>query len=110
MTGADVPERGESYGAEVWARIQPKLEAPEMQPWPRRLAAFFTWPRLATAGALATLLVAAFVAGRYWAAPAPAHRARSRAKRRPRPLPFANASCSSPSASISTDRRWCWPS
>jgi len=70
MTSADVPERGESYGAEVWARIQPQLDAPEVQPWTRRLAAFFTWPRLATAGALATLLVAAFVAGRYWVPPA----------------------------------------
>jgi len=71
MTGADVPERGASYGAEVWARIQPQLDALEMQPWPRRLAAFFTWPRVAAAGALATLLVAAFVAGRHFAPPAP---------------------------------------
>lgn len=70
MTGSEMPERSESYGAEVWARIQPKLEAQEMQPWTRRVSAFFTWPRLAAAGALATLLVAAFVAGRYWAAPA----------------------------------------
>jgi len=70
VTGADAPERSESYGAEVWARIQPRLDAPETQPWPRRLAGLFTWPRLATAGALATLLMAAFVAGRHWAPPA----------------------------------------
>ena len=79
MSDQDVPERGESYGAEVWARIQPKLEAPAMPPWPRRLTAFFTWPRLVTAGALASLLVAAFVAGRYWAGPAPTAPARAEA-------------------------------
>ena len=70
MAAVDVPERGESYGAEVWARIQPRLDAPESSSWSSRLAAFFTWPRLAAAGALATLLVAAFVAGRSSAPPA----------------------------------------
>jgi len=85
MTGADVPERGESYGAEVWARIRPQLDAPEIQPWPRRLAEFFTWPRLATAGALATLLVAAFVAGRYGAPPAAPPEAPVRADATPAP-------------------------
>jgi hypothetical protein len=83
MTGADVPDRGESYGAEVWARIQPKLEEDLSRRdfgWRARLgenlsgrgvlAASFTWPRMVAAGALATLLMAAFVAGRYWAPPA----------------------------------------
>jgi hypothetical protein len=84
MTAADVPERGESYGAQVWAGIQPRLATPEAHAWPRRVAAFFTWPRLATAGALATLLVAAFVAGRYWAAPA-APSAPARAEAAPAP-------------------------
>lgn len=70
MNGADVPERGESYGAEVWSRIQPRLEAPAAPTLAGRIAAFFTVPRLALAGGLATLLVAAFVAGRYVAPPA----------------------------------------
>jgi hypothetical protein len=82
MTGADVPERGESYGAEVWARIQPKLEenlSRRGSGWRARLhenlsgsglLTLFTWPRLAAAGALATLLVAAFLAGRYYPTPA----------------------------------------
>jgi hypothetical protein len=75
MTGVDVPERGESYGAEVWARIQPrldqqKLDQPETSSWAQPLGAFFTWPRLAAAGALATIVLAAFLAGRYVGAPA----------------------------------------
>lgn len=65
LTAAEVPERGEDYGAQVWARIAPRLE--------RRPAAWrerwrlpgLTWPRLAMAGSLAVIVVAAFVAGRY---------------------------------------------
>ena len=58
------PERGEGYGREVYARLLPKLE----QQQPAR--AGFDWrnwfrvPALATAGALASLLVVAFMAGR----------------------------------------------
>ena len=59
-----VPERDDSYGREVWARLQPALEAERARKasWFR---GWFTLPRLAMAGALATLLIAAFVAGRY---------------------------------------------
>lgn len=64
MTAIEVPERDESYGAQVWARIQPRLDVPETPWWKQQVSAFFTWPRLVTAGALAVLLVAAFVAGR----------------------------------------------
>jgi hypothetical protein len=60
-----IPERGESYGAEVWARLQPRLEAERRRRgWWHPIAAAMTWPRLAMGGAVAMLLVAAFVAGR----------------------------------------------
>jgi len=72
IESAEVPERGESYGAEVWARLQPRLEA-ERQPrgwWPSTVAAL-TWPRLAMGGAIAALLLAAFIAGRRSVVPTP---------------------------------------
>jgi hypothetical protein len=67
-----IPERGESYGAEVWARLQPRLaaERPRLRWW-ESIAAAATWPRLAMGGAVAALLVAAFVAGRSSVQPAP---------------------------------------
>lgn len=57
-----VPEPPEAYGAEVWDRLRPRLPAPSPPWWevwlpPRR------W---ALAGAMAALLVGAFLAGRYW--------------------------------------------
>lgn len=77
----DLPERGDQYGLEVWQRIRHKLPAPggrgpwsELdQPW------WMTWfrgERLMVASAVAMLVLAAFVAGRYLPrqpiAPAPA--------------------------------------
>jgi len=64
MAAIEVPERDDSYGARVWSRIQPRLEVPETRSWRQQISAFCTWPRLAAAGALAVLLVAAYVAGR----------------------------------------------
>jgi len=65
VESAPIPERGESYGAEVWARLQPRLEEARPRPaWWYSMTAALTWPRLAMAGAAAALLVAAFVAGR----------------------------------------------
>ena len=65
IESAQVPERSESYGAEVWARLLPRLEAERQPPgwWPS-IAAALTWPRLAMGGAIAALLLAAFIAGR----------------------------------------------
>jgi hypothetical protein len=74
-----VPERGENYGAEVWSRIEARI--PSRRRW-------FHWPsmpvRWAAAGtAIAGLLVAAFLAGRFYptmqqgATPAPAISART---------------------------------
>jgi hypothetical protein len=72
MAAIEVPERDASYGARVWAQIQPRLEAEqERRTWRRALPAMVTWPRLATAGALAVLLVAAYVAGRSSVPPPP---------------------------------------
>jgi hypothetical protein len=72
VDAADVPERDEAYGARVWARLQPRLNAAQHQPrWWHAWAAAFTWPRLAAAGAAAVLLAAAFVAGRSSVRPAP---------------------------------------
>ena len=70
-----IPERPADYGARVWARLQPRLadqRARESKParrwWPFGAVALRP---LAYAAGLAVLVVAAFVAGRYWA-PAPA--------------------------------------
>lgn len=57
-----VPERPATYEAEVWQRLRRQLPAPSRLRWftglpPRR------W---ALAGTMAALLVAAFLAGRYW--------------------------------------------
>jgi hypothetical protein len=57
-----VPERPETYGAQVWERLRPRLPAlprPWWEGWvrPRR------W---ALAGAMASLLIVGFLAGRYW--------------------------------------------
>jgi len=71
MAAIEVPERDDAYGAQVWSRIQPRLAGPEARSWSQQVSAFFTWPRLATAGALAVLLVAAYVAGRSSAPPQP---------------------------------------
>lgn len=71
----EVPERGEDYGAQVWARLAPRL-GPEgtiagmpVAPPPRRV-----WTRLAAPLAVAAALLIAFLLGRHWpqAAPAPA--------------------------------------
>lgn len=61
----DVPERDERYGLEVWQRIRHELP-PQETPW---LLRFSVWHRPALVGAIAMLLVATFVAGRYSSPP-----------------------------------------
>lgn len=56
------PERGDAYGREVWTRIQPKLDQRPRWEW------LWGWRRWAAAAAMATLIVAAFIAGRSWPA------------------------------------------
>jgi hypothetical protein len=65
-----VPERSEGYGAEVWARIQPRLERPAPA-WRAALQSLLAPRRLAFAGGVAVLVLAAFVAGRYSPRPGP---------------------------------------
>jgi len=71
VADAGVPERPASYGAEVWAKLQPRLQAP-----PSRLLPFRAGggQRRELAGwlAAAVLLVAVgFLAGRFWPRPEP---------------------------------------
>jgi hypothetical protein len=60
-----VPNRGDSYGRDVWARISGRLDEPQASRWP----AFLAPGRLAFAGILALVLVATFLAGRFWQVP-----------------------------------------
>lgn len=83
----DAPQRSDAYGGEVWARVQRAQRAEANQPrvptlvtqnvvsrWSRTLdwltllvfARSARWPRLAFAGGIAALILAAFVAGRFW--------------------------------------------
>jgi len=56
----ETPARGESYGAQVWDGIRAHLPQKEVK------ARWWQWPRLATAGAFAVLLVGAFLLGRFY--------------------------------------------
>jgi hypothetical protein len=71
VDAAPVPERGEAYGAEVWARLQPRL-APERRQGrllPFRLTPSRRWQLGWTAAAL-VLLAVGFSLGRLWPRPA----------------------------------------
>ncbi|HYK90962.1 MAG TPA: zf-HC2 domain-containing protein [Acidobacteriota bacterium] len=57
-----VPQRSSDYGGEVWRRLQPQLRERSCFRWPSLLR-----PRyLAWAGAMAVLVVGAFITGRLW--------------------------------------------
>ena len=58
----EAPERSDQYGLEVWQRIRHRLPEQELTWW----SVWFRADRLATAGAFAVLLLAAFVTGRWW--------------------------------------------
>ena len=69
-----VPERPESYGAQVWARLRPELERPVRRSLRNYLGGLSgPWvlsPGWASAGAAAVLLLMiGFLAGRFWPAP-----------------------------------------
>jgi len=65
---ASVPDVPPNFEADVWARLERRLPARRRAWW-----APFAWSpaRLAPAGSLAVLLVATFVAGRFWPAAGP---------------------------------------
>lgn len=56
-----VPERSDSYGRDVWAALVPRLS-----PTPSGWRFFFAPGRLAFTGVFALMLVATFLAGRFW--------------------------------------------
>lgn len=57
-----LPERSESYGRDVWAALAPRLSPAPASGW--RL--LFAPSRLAFTGVFALMLVATFLAGRFW--------------------------------------------
>ena len=62
VDAAPVPERAADYGAQVWHRLHPQLGARRRWTWP------LLWPvrHWAASAAIAVLMVAAFLAGRYY--------------------------------------------
>jgi hypothetical protein len=66
LSSLEVPERGEAYGAQVWARLGPELERLPARRRSAWLPTGLTWPRLAFAGGIAGLVLVAFVAGHSW--------------------------------------------
>jgi hypothetical protein len=68
IAAPEVPERGDTYGLEVWQRIRHTLPEQESSIW-TTIAGFFRTERLVFAAAAAMLILAAFVAGRVWPRP-----------------------------------------
>jgi hypothetical protein len=82
-----VPERSEAYGAEVWARLQPRLTGARRRWW-HAIPELLAPRRLALAGGLAVVVLAAFVAGRFWpGAPAPGQTATQQEQPAPAGVP-----------------------
>lgn len=67
VDAVEVPERSADYGVEVWERLHPRLQ--KRGSWFRSF--LLHPPRWALAGAMATLVIGAFILGRYWQAPQP---------------------------------------
>ena len=61
LNALPVPDPGEDYGTRVWRQIAPRLPERPRRWWD----SLFTARRLATAGALAALVLAAFLLGRH---------------------------------------------
>jgi hypothetical protein len=63
-----LPRRDDPYGRDVWARLSPRLPESPKDSGSR----FFAPGRLAFAAVLALVLIATFLAGRFWRVPQPA--------------------------------------
>ena len=61
-----VPARPDGYGTEVWTRVQTRLATSSRRPWWQAVREQLTPTRLALAGGVAVLVVAAFVGGRFF--------------------------------------------
>src|SRR5580704_18099400 len=57
VDSAQVPERPSNYGKDIWKQIEPRLAAPRTP----LLRQWWIWSPL-----MAALLIAAFLAGRFW--------------------------------------------
>jgi hypothetical protein len=68
MNSMAVPERTETYGAEVWRQLRPQILKPP-RTGESRFRLLFPWARWALAGALGLLVFGAFLAGRFWPHP-----------------------------------------
>ena len=66
IAAPEVPERGEQYGLEVWQRIRHQLPEQDSPWW----MAWFRRDRLVLVAAATSLVLAAFIAGRFWPRPA----------------------------------------
>ena len=70
VEAAPMPQRSEDYGRRVWQRIEPQLgerrgDSHLLKLFPLPWRAWFRPQRLALAGAMAALIVAAYIAGRW---------------------------------------------
>ncbi|HET9480162.1 MAG TPA: hypothetical protein VFP98_00260 [Candidatus Polarisedimenticolia bacterium] len=74
VSDAEIPDRSGDYGAQVWMRLEPKLagdaDATAQGPALDR-SSFFRPGRLAVAASLMVMLLAGFLAGRFWPRPGP---------------------------------------
>ncbi len=59
----EAPERGEDYGARVWARLRPQLDLGDARPKVVAIRGRL-WPRAVSVAAVAAALVVAFLLGR----------------------------------------------
>lgn len=67
VDAVEAPERSAVYGDEVWERLRHRL--PQRRSWLQSMP--LHPPRWALAGAMATLVIGAFILGRYWPKPEP---------------------------------------
>jgi hypothetical protein len=74
IDAAPVPERGLAYGREVWQRLQPQMRPRLGVPSGFSWRAWFVPRRLALVGAMAALIIVAFLAGRLTRLPGSATR------------------------------------
>jgi len=95
LDAVPVPDPGEGYGQRVWQQIAPRL--PEKRPsrWGRRVTlgfavgGWFSPGRLAAVGAVAALVIVAFLVGRGWKPVPPTAQVADAAKVRERVLVVA---------------------
>ena len=89
VSSLPIPDRAATYGQDVWQRLAPRLKHSgadalpassglkdtgwnivlQKKPQPARWLEVFTWQRWVLGGALAAMLVASFLVGRFWPRP-----------------------------------------